>query len=505
MPGSDATGRDGEVGGPWRPSVGPVTRLVRVLAVVVGALIAAGGVAYAAIRSDVGSRQASLTTATRSTKFPATATTGPPAPATSPPATVGPSPPRTRGTTTGEATTTLFPNLAALTTTLDTALAGTDTCLSVQAADGRVLYQDQPDVALIPASTQKLLVAEAALSTLGPNYRFTTTVVAPAAPVGGKVAALWLVGDGDPLLAAPDYMAAMATRARMAGYPWTPLATLAASVAAAGVTSVAGGIHGDDRYEDQLRFLPVWPAGYEQQEQIGLLSALSVNEGIQYTPTKSSLAEDPPGYAASELAGLLAADHVAAAPEADQAAPAGGVVVASVSSAPLSQIVETMLRASDDWIAELVVRAIDKAAGGPGTTAGGTAVVLRDAAGNKIPMNGVVMVDGSGLSRLDRATCPELLAALDLAERPAYLPVLDGLAVAAETGTLVDRFQGTPLAGALRAKTGSLDGVAGLVGMVTTGSTVRFALLDNDNASETALYARQDAVAAALGAFTQAG
>ena len=458
-------------------------RLLWTLAAVLGVFLVAGAAGFALRQATTTAAHAATTTTT----VPFRSTNKAPSGSTTP-----------QG-----ATAAIFPGLPVLTTALDNALAGTNSCLSVQSGTGQVLYQHQPAAPLIPASTQKLLVAEAALTTLGPNYRFITSVVAPAAPVNATVAKLWLVGAGDPLLALPQYIAANATRARMAGYPWTPLSALAEAVTAAGVRSVTGGIAGDDSDEDQLRVLPVWPASYQSQEQIGELSALSVNEGVQYVGPKTSLATDPPGYAAAALAGMLTADGVAVAPAPDEAAPTGAVVLATVASAPLSQIVETMLRASDDWIAELLVRAIDKETGGAGTTAGGTALVMGDAARAGIPMAGVQMVDGSGLSRDDRATCPELLAALDLGDRPPYQPILDGLAVAAQTGTLADRFQGSPLAGALRAKTGSLDDVGGLVGTVTTASTVRFAFLENDPASETAMYTRQDAVAAALYAFSQ--
>ena len=395
--------------------------------------------------------------------------------------------------------------LARLNATLDATLAGTNSCLSVEDTAGRALYRRQPDGALIPASTQKLLVAQAALATLGPDHRFTTSVVAPAAPANGQVAALWLVGGGDPVLALPEFVASTVGQARVAGYPWTPFAGLANTLATAGVRSVPGGVRGDDSFEDRLRFLPVWPPAYQEQKQIGLLSALSVNEGIQFTPPTSTLALDPPNYAASELARLLQSRGVAVGVAPDQNAPPGAVVLASVTSAPLSQIVEAMLRASDNWIAELLVRAIDKAAGGAGTTAGGLAIVERRAAQAGIPMAGVQMDDGSGLSRTDRATCPELLAALDLGNQPAYEPLVAGLPVAGGAGTLAFRYVGTPLAGKVRAKTGSLDNAGGMVGVVSVAASTRFAFLDNDVETETALYAKEDAIVGALAAYSGGG
>ncbi len=480
-------------------------RLVRPLTVALGALIAVSGGALVLVRANADHGRSRLTAAgspsPTTTLATGTGTTGlasgssgtgasdPSTPTVAPPTSA------TTGTTAAAPTTT------ALFSSLDAALAGTNSCLLVEDGAGHDVYQHQPDTPLIPASTQKLLVAQAALATLGPNYRFTTTVVGPAAPVKGKVAALWLVGDGDPLLATPEFAAATAGRSRVAGYPWTPFANLANTLAASGITLVSGGIRGDDSFEDRLRFLPVWPAVYQQQNQIGLLSALSVNEGIDYTPAKSSLALDPPSYAASELARLLNGHNVAVGSAADQTAPAGSVVLASVQSAPLSQIVEAMIRASDNWIAELLTRAVDKASGGTGTTAGGVAVVQRLAVQNGIPLAGAHMDDGSGLARTDRATCRELLAALDLGNQTPYSAILTGLAIAGQTGTLSSRYKGTPEAGRLRAKTGSLDGVGGMVGLLTVGAPVRFAFLENDAVPETALLHRQDVVVAALATY----
>ena len=115
---------------------------------------------------------------------------------------------------------------------------------------------------------------------------------------------------------------------------------------------------------------------------------------------------------------------------------------------------------------------------GAGVPAGGRAAaeqVLDDAG---VDLAGVSMSDGSGLSPDDRATCRVLV---ELLQRPGTGPVLRaGLPVAGRTGTLFDRFTDSPLAGHLRAKTGTLNTVAGLAGVVTDeDGTVTFAFLVN--------------------------
>jgi D-alanyl-D-alanine carboxypeptidase/D-alanyl-D-alanine-endopeptidase (penicillin-binding protein 4) len=137
-------------------------------------------------------------------------------------------------------------------------------------------------------------VAAAALKVLGPDFRFVTQVLAPAEPVAGRVDALWLRGGGDPFLASPEYIAYQATRARVSALPWTSLDAVANAVVGAGIALVPGGIRGDDSRYDRLRYLPSWPASYRQNLEIGALTALPLNEGIQTWKPIVTLSTEPP-------------------------------------------------------------------------------------------------------------------------------------------------------------------------------------------------------------------
>src|SRR5207237_1799744 len=91
--------------------------------------------------------------------------------------------------------------------------AGARSCLAVYEGTRPVLLR-RPDEALTPASTQKVLVATAALSVLGPDFRFETKVVAARRPRAGAVGTLWLVGSGDATLATPEYAQWLTARPR---------------------------------------------------------------------------------------------------------------------------------------------------------------------------------------------------------------------------------------------------------------------------------------------------
>jgi serine-type D-Ala-D-Ala carboxypeptidase/endopeptidase (penicillin-binding protein 4) len=98
--------------------------------------------------------------------------------------------------------------IAALGAAVESALGGAKTLrgahvgvYAIDARDGRVLYQQNPDDAFQPASTLKLLVGSAALDRLGPGFRFRTVAFPGAPVVNGEIeGVLMLRGSGDVLL-----------------------------------------------------------------------------------------------------------------------------------------------------------------------------------------------------------------------------------------------------------------------------------------------------------------
>src|SRR3989442_12405146 len=109
---------------------------------------------------------------------------------------------------------------------------------------------------------------------------------------------------------------------------------------------------------------------------------------------------------------MLRAECVEAGRAVDQAVREGGVVVARVTAAPPGQLVAAMLRSTANLAAELLVRELDRHAGGAGTTAGGTAVVTTVDGRLGLPTTGLHLADGSGLDPSDRASCRLLMDAL---------------------------------------------------------------------------------------------
>ena len=132
--------------------------------------------------------------------------------------------------------------------------------------------------------------------------------------------------------------------------------------------------------------------------------------------------------------------------------------VAHLDSLPLRQIVGEILTSSDDFAAETLLRDLAIGPGGDAaaTTGRGAGIVVDEMARLGVITDGLVLHDGSGLSPDDRARCSTLLQVIEMAARPKFAAVDGGLAVAARTGTLADRFGGGPLGG----KAAGQDGFA---------------------------------------------
>ncbi len=189
-------------------------------------------------------------------------------------------------------------------------------------------------------------------------------------------------------------------------------------------------------------------------------------------------------------------------------APAATTLVASIDSPPLAEVVGAVLQHSDNMGAEMLVKELGVRFGGGGSTAAGLAVIRDHLAASGAPLAGVATVDGSGLDRSDHLTCQLLQQVLATAGDDSELA--RGLPVAGRNGTLYKRFLGTPAVGKVRAKTGSLLGVAALTGFAGGAGTdagagsLRFSLLANELPSEAAGLRLQDNVVDVLAAYPQA-
>jgi D-alanyl-D-alanine carboxypeptidase/D-alanyl-D-alanine-endopeptidase (penicillin-binding protein 4) len=346
------------------------------------------------------------------------------------------------------------------------------TAVVVDVATGERLYGTGADEVQTPASTTKIVTAVAALTAPGPDHRIKTrTVLEP----GTKEVVL--VGGGDPTLTA-----------RKPADGWADLGTLADRTAAALKDRHMD--HVTLSYDVSLYTGPdVHPIGIN--ENIAKVTALMVDEGRSDGTTSgpAGRAPDPAADAARKFADLLHDRGIRTTSPGISKATSRSQALASVSSPPLSALVERMLTNSDNDIAEALARQVALATGEEPSFDGDAKAIRAQLKKLGLPLSGARFADGSGLNRADKLSAG-LLAAL-LAEagdpaRPEFRPVLTGLPVAGFTGTLSTRYADAPTAtGVVRAKTGTLTGVNTLAGTVVDkdGRLLAFAFLTSDEAN----------------------
>jgi D-alanyl-D-alanine carboxypeptidase/D-alanyl-D-alanine-endopeptidase (penicillin-binding protein 4) len=330
--------------------------------------------------------------------------------------------------------------------------------------NGNTLFAHNPRLSLRPASNQKLATTYAALTARGPSFRIETDVLGDGEQSGSTWQGdLVLKGYGDPDLS------------------FSQLNSLARQVAADGIRHVTGRILGDESWFDTRRTGVGWKAQFYLHESPAL-SALIVNRGWtgRYETTRPALMAAQVFRRDLRHAGVTVEGGAAIGVASAQAAP-----LAEVQSARLSALVRHMDVYSDNFYAEMLLKEVGAVQGSRGSAPAGLAVErgLLRAAG--VPLGGVRMVDGSGLSLLDRWT-PLGLATLlrtmwqDTDLRP-YL--VAALPIAGETGTLEHRMRKAPAHGLVRAKTGTTDNASSLSGFV--GDRFAFSILENGSPVDT--------------------
>ncbi len=375
----------------------------------------------------------------------------------------------------------------------------------------QTLYAREADRYFIPASNVKLLTTAAALKTLGPRFRFRTSVY------GAETAAGWqvhLVGRGDPSLTA------------------TQLQQLGQQLRQRGIQRITELIADDSWYQGEL-LNPKWALGDVQAGYGAPANSLILDENgleLKLTPQKlgqpllvewtdPSLAQDwqivnrsvtvaidqPEATEAerawnqktvtikgqlrlggeSDLVAIAIPDPAQHFLKQFQQVLAGVNIrvdrarvsqqpllrppteLAFVESAPLVELIKTMNHDSNNIYAESLLRSLGTLPPIPPnqtTLARGLAQLKTTLAQLGLDPTSFSLADGSGLSRYNLVTPMALVQTLQVMAKQAGFRA--SLPVAGQSGTLEYRFRGTPAVGIVQAKTGTLSGAIALSGYV---------------------------------------
>lgn len=387
--------------------------------------------------------------------------------------------------------------------------------LVVDMATGARVYEKNPDLGLNPASNIKLVTTAAALALLGPEHRYVTRVYARKGALKGKTidGDLYLKGGGDPSLVTADlYQLASDLRAlgitKVTGglvvdatafdrdeLPpvFDQKEELAAYRAPGGAMSINFGTYvvlarpGDKEGDPALVAIdPPVPSirlKSTATTQSGARNKLKLAIGAAEDGTidvlvEGELGEDaapaeyrypvarPAEYAGEVFRMVLKQRGIGLGKSSVrvEAVPEDSERLALLRSQPLSVIVRSVNKLSNNYVAEHVLKSLDDHA--PATFAGGLARVrgYLDAIG--VPSAGLQLQNGSGLYDANRISAAQLVHLLSAVHRDFRYgsDFLASLPIAGVDGTLRGRMLDGTATRFVRAKTGSLDGVSTLSG-----------------------------------------
>jgi D-alanyl-D-alanine carboxypeptidase/D-alanyl-D-alanine-endopeptidase (penicillin-binding protein 4) len=220
---------------------------------------------------------------------------------------------------------------------------------------------------------------------------------------------------------------------------------------------------------------------------------------------------DPNLYAARALRQALAEGGIAVAgttrSTTDSTLYAGlrtTAPLAEVSSRPLRDWLFPILNTSQNWFSEMLLKQLGRQFGRGGSWPEGLDVERRFLIDSvRVDSTQISLSDGSGLSSSNLISPLAFTQLLRFMRRhPRYASFAVGLPRAGNTGSLRTRFLGTPLAGRVIGKTGSIARVNSLTGYIELGRGTQliFSVLANHHAQPTrAVLASIDSIVVEMG------
>ncbi|MGC5286883.1 D-alanyl-D-alanine carboxypeptidase/D-alanyl-D-alanine endopeptidase [Micromonospora sp. DT231] len=448
----------------------------------------------------------------------------------------------------------------------DARLAGAQTSVVVlDTSTGQTLYDRNGDRRLIPASNTKLLTSTAALELLGPGHRFSTDVRATGKRRAGLLSGnLYLRGGGDPTMLATDYDALAAQVA--ADGVRVVAGNLVADDTRYDQTRLGPDWTWDDEpyyYAAQVSALTVAPnTDYDAGTVIvhatpatrpGAAPVISTTPPTAYVridnrartvadgATSISIervhgdntvvvsgqiavgnepvsdwvtVEEPAGYAADVFRAALHRHGVRMLGRTvlGQPTPETADPVARHESMSLGELMTPFLKLSNNGHAEVLTKEIGRVRSGSGTWTAGLTAISEYVADAGLDTGKLRQRDGSGLSRRNLVPATEFVDLLSaIRAEPWFATWYSALPIAGQPdrfvgGTLRSRMANTPAAGNVHAKTGSLTGVSGLSGYVTSadGRLLAFSILLN-NYLAASVKPLEDQIAVALAGYREDG
>jgi D-alanyl-D-alanine carboxypeptidase/D-alanyl-D-alanine-endopeptidase (penicillin-binding protein 4) len=433
-----------------------------------------------------------------------------------------------------------------------------------------MIYQRNEQKSFMPASNMKLFTTSAALTSLTPDFRYTTTLIADGSIKGGLLDGdLILKGSGDPTISG-RYNGGKVTET---------FEQWADSAKAKGIREIKGNLVGDDNCFDEDFYGDGWDANYETDwyaaqfggimfndncvdmtvvagDSIGAPAKVSwipdtkyvsvLNETVTAAPESSyyisfyrergsniihvrgrfpvnkptwneSIAIDNPTlYAMTVLKEVFEAkgikvDGTAKDIDAFKTPPTytATTQIASFTSIPLSDIVKTINKPSQNLYAEQLFRTMGMVFYKQGGMTTGRYVAHPIFSRWGMDTTRLQVVDGSGLSRLNLVSPSNIVGLLTGMYQGKYFqPFYESLPIAGVDGSLKNRMKGTKAENNVHGKTGFIGYVRSLSGYVTSldGEMFAFSMIANHYTVPTSMAEKiQNEVCVRLANFSRKG
>lgn len=403
--------------------------------------------------------------------------------------------------------------------------------LAVNLDNGKVISDHHGSKSMIPASIQKVITTAVAMQNLGPNFQFKTVVAADAnAETSSIQGDIYVFGAGDPTLQSSHYKSDPTSIDRIKDalkpYPNFDGNLIIDASIFSQYTSPRGWI-----WEDMGNYFGAAPTAitwednmlevYLNSGQIGSPAMLSSKtEKTDYqidvlVKGSESNRDDAwffsaPGSGVIYATGTIPAHKTNFKVKASHPDPMknfgsdvlnacgytknkvridysyvehnGLKPLTTLLSPPLEAIVRITNMHSVNLYAEALNIQLDSAKKYK-TVEGGVSGMERYLRSQKIGLKGTRMLDGSGLSPLNRTTCQTMVDVLAMMYRSKNKDVfMNSLPVAGQSGTIAGYFKGSKAEGNLKAKSGTMTGVRNYAGYFTNkdGQTIAFCIMLND-------------------------
>lgn len=316
---------------------------------------------------------------------------------------------------------------------------------------------------MTPASLTKLFTTSTSLGIMGGDHKLSTKLLSDDNSFKDGVlnGNLFIKGFGNSLFTDSD------------------LEYFVNELVKKGITVITGSVIGDDTYFDDIYVREDWIEGEGANIRLPPISALVLDRNRTTVRKKirrryryiSENVNDPPIFASNKLTAKLKISGIEVMGKPIKGKTPSNVYLLAEKNVSLKELIALINKHSDNFLAECLFKTLGaEASGVQGNSFFSQQAIQKFLNDNSIFSAGTEIVDGSGISRSDQATPLAINGVLEKMyfDLVHFDDFYNSLSIAGVDGTLRGRMMNTSAGNNFRGKTGTLNGVSGLAGYLTT-------------------------------------